>query len=148
MNDLTLFLNTKIANTGILSAVGNVLLAPIRLFCSGKTVAFREKNQFIRVSTFNLGAAGYEFGPYTVKLSKQEVTPRLQSSPWGLGVDMILAPIFMMAVFIPCLCLGSILKALSFIFLIYVKHIKKRKISLLPKTKHLVVKKIISNMRR
>lgn len=121
MNQVNVFLNTKVHNTGWLSAVGNFFLAPTRFLFSGKTIKIeRDSNtgfmkpggQLAKVTSFFVPSLA-EWEPSYKKFSKQD--PLLESTSWGHGVDIVLLPIIMAVLFIPFAVIGSIFKAFSYL---------------------------------
>jgi hypothetical protein len=121
MNHISVFLNTKVQNTGWLSAVGNFFLAPTRFLFSGKTInierdsntgLLKPRGQLAKVSSF-FAPQTAEFEPSYQKFSKQD--PQLESTSWGYGVNILFLPIIMAALFIPFAVIGSIFKAFSYL---------------------------------
>jgi|GEM_PF-6676517 len=108
MNHISVFLNTKIRNHGIFSAIGNFFLAPFRYCFSGKTIDVKLDGRIAKVTSFETISS--KFQPDQAKTSKQdrELRAELRGRPASILYFVLLLS------GVP-LILGSIFKAISFL---------------------------------
>src|SRR5580700_4092109 len=108
MNDLSVFLNTRVKDSGVLAWIGNKGLAPVRYLCNGKTilVTFRgsddsdNKIEIHRVASFH----------WLGDRHRSKTYPFLQSASTGM-IKAALSVIFVL----PGLIIGAAFKGLAYL---------------------------------
>lgn len=125
MNHLSVFLNTKIEDNGILAGIGDIGLGPVRYLFHGKTIWIQEQNNsFVihRVTSFHVEGDGHH----------ATTTDLLRSSSRNM-IKAILAIVFLM----PGLLFGVFCKGLACLFANVQKNHRLVKMSLTALNHHI-----------